>query len=268
MEIFERIAFYGVRVVVPIYIASSEDPNGLHFDNKQKGIILTVWTLIQTLLPMFTGGFADKYGRKLTIGGSIGIKVAGYLLMATQRTFGGFSSAARCWRWVPPSSNLGSRAPWREASARRIRLWAGHFLSSGEHRRLVRPTAGGISAQAGLEMGIHRLRGHRGGQFPGAADLRRQRGLGGGGREVVGKTMQERSPLDVLWYSVRTMFRPRLLSFILVMSGFWGMMYQIYDSMPTSSRSGSTAETSYRYLAFAKGCWRCRRRAGSWCRRR
>src|SRR5437879_5643473 len=90
MEIFERIAFYGVRVVVPIYIASSEDPNGLHFDNKQKGIILTAWTLIQTLLPMFTGGFADKYGRKSTIGASIGIKVAGYLLMATQRTFGGF----------------------------------------------------------------------------------------------------------------------------------------------------------------------------------
>ena len=36
MEMFERLAYYGVRVVVPIYIASSEDPGGLHFTNAEK----------------------------------------------------------------------------------------------------------------------------------------------------------------------------------------------------------------------------------------
>jgi dipeptide/tripeptide permease len=90
MEMFERLAYYGVRVVVPIYIASTEDPNGLHFTNAQKGEILALWALVQTLVPMFSGGFADRYGRKRTIAFSITLKVAGYLLMATQRTYGGF----------------------------------------------------------------------------------------------------------------------------------------------------------------------------------
>src|SRR4051812_21392226 len=70
MEIFERLAYYGVRVVVPIYIASSEDPGGLHFSNAQKGTIFALWALMQSLLPMFTGGFADRYGRKRTIAAS------------------------------------------------------------------------------------------------------------------------------------------------------------------------------------------------------
>jgi len=67
MELIERLAYYGVRMVVPIYIASSEDPGGLHFTNVQKGTIFTIWAFIQTLLPMFTGGYADRYGRKPTI---------------------------------------------------------------------------------------------------------------------------------------------------------------------------------------------------------
>jgi POT family proton-dependent oligopeptide transporter len=90
MEMIERLAYYGVRVVIPIYIASTEDPAGLHFTNVQKGTILTIWAFIQTLLPMFTGGYADRYGRKPTIAVSIAIKIMGYLLMATQRSFGGF----------------------------------------------------------------------------------------------------------------------------------------------------------------------------------
>ncbi len=90
METIERLAYFGVRVVVPIYIASSEDPGGLHFKNEQKGTILALWALVQTLVPMFSGGYADRYGRKRTIAVSILIKVSGYLLMATQRSFGGF----------------------------------------------------------------------------------------------------------------------------------------------------------------------------------
>jgi len=38
-------------------------------------------------VPVFSGGFADRYGYKRTIAASIAIKVAGYLLMATQREF-------------------------------------------------------------------------------------------------------------------------------------------------------------------------------------
>src|SRR5437879_897034 len=90
MELLERLAYYGVRVVVPIYIASSEDPAGLHFTNVQKGTIFTVWSLVQTLFSMFAGGYADRYGRKRVVAVSIATKMTGYVLMATQRSYVGF----------------------------------------------------------------------------------------------------------------------------------------------------------------------------------
>ena len=87
MEMLERLAYYGVRVVIPIYIAQADEPMGLHFTHGQKGLIFAGWALVQSLLPMFTGGFADRFGYKKTIAVSITIKIAGYLMMATQREF-------------------------------------------------------------------------------------------------------------------------------------------------------------------------------------
>lgn len=87
MEMIERLAYYGVRVVIPIYIAQADEINGLHFTQIQKGQIFFVWALVQSLVPMFSGGFADRYGYKRTIAWSIALKAAGYLLMATQRDY-------------------------------------------------------------------------------------------------------------------------------------------------------------------------------------
>ena len=39
MEMFERLAYYGVRVVIPIYIAQADEIGGLHFTQTDKGII-------------------------------------------------------------------------------------------------------------------------------------------------------------------------------------------------------------------------------------
>src|SRR5262249_37663054 len=91
MEMFERLAYYGVRVVIPIYIAQADEIHGLHFSQSQKGFIFMLWALVQTGVPVFSGGFADRYGYKKTIAVSIAIKMAGYLLMATQREFWPFT---------------------------------------------------------------------------------------------------------------------------------------------------------------------------------
>jgi len=85
MEMIERLAYYGVRVVIPIYIAQADEINGLHFTQIQKGTIFFVWALVQSLVPMFSGGFADRYGYKRTIATSIALAATGYILMATQR---------------------------------------------------------------------------------------------------------------------------------------------------------------------------------------
>jgi POT family proton-dependent oligopeptide transporter len=87
MEMMERLAYYGVRVVIPIYIAQADELGGLHFTQSDKGFIFMWWALVQSALPVFTGGFADRYGYKRQIVAAILIKVVGYVLMATQRTF-------------------------------------------------------------------------------------------------------------------------------------------------------------------------------------
>src|SRR4029078_5154239 len=58
-----------------------------HFSQSQKGTIFFWWAVFQSLTPMLSGGFADQYGYKRTIAVAIVIKIAGYLLMATQREY-------------------------------------------------------------------------------------------------------------------------------------------------------------------------------------
>ena len=94
MEMWERLAYYGMRLVVPIYIMQADEPGGLHFSAADKGTIYLIWAFVQSFLPMFTGGYADRYGYKRTIFVSITIKIVGYILMARQRTFFGFTLGA------------------------------------------------------------------------------------------------------------------------------------------------------------------------------
>ncbi len=87
MEMFERLSYYGVRVVIPIYIAQADAVGGLHFSHSDKGLIFMAWALVQSILPIFTGGFADRYGYKRQIVMAVALDVAGYVMMATQREF-------------------------------------------------------------------------------------------------------------------------------------------------------------------------------------
>ncbi len=90
MEMLERLAYYGVRAVVALYIVWPPDKGGLQFTHVQKGVIFAWWAYVQSMLPVFTGGFADRYGHKNTVAVAIAIKIAGYLAMASFRDFSGF----------------------------------------------------------------------------------------------------------------------------------------------------------------------------------
>ena len=67
IEMWERLAYFGVRTVVPIYLMQADDPGGLHLTAAHKGTIYAVWFVLQSVLPMFTGGYADRYGYKKTM---------------------------------------------------------------------------------------------------------------------------------------------------------------------------------------------------------
>ncbi|NQU48855.1 MAG: MFS transporter [Planctomycetes bacterium] len=81
MEVVERFAYYGLRTVLPLFMVLAYEDGGPQFSHVQKGHIFLWWAMVQSFLPVFTGGFADRYGYKINIGISTVVKMAGYLVM-------------------------------------------------------------------------------------------------------------------------------------------------------------------------------------------
>ena len=94
MEMVERLAYYGVRAVATLYATRPESDGGLGVTMATFGWLLLFWNLIQSLVPIFTGGLSDRYGYKQTIFASTVIKVCGYLVMAWLPTYWGFFAGA------------------------------------------------------------------------------------------------------------------------------------------------------------------------------
>ena len=81
MELVERFAYYGVRTMLPVFMVAALEAGGPQLDHVQKGSVFAVWALVQSFLPIFTGGFADRYGFKLNIAIATVLKIIGYLGM-------------------------------------------------------------------------------------------------------------------------------------------------------------------------------------------
>ncbi len=78
IELVERFSFWGVRVIAALYIVTEAEKGGLELTNADKGIFFGTWSLIQCILPMFTGGFADRYGYRISLMVAFGINIIGY----------------------------------------------------------------------------------------------------------------------------------------------------------------------------------------------
>jgi proton-dependent oligopeptide transporter, POT family len=85
IEMWERLAFYNLRVMAPIYIMQADNPGGLHLTAADKGTIYAWWAAFQSLLPIVTGGYADRFGYKRTLAFAISLMMAGYLMIAFLR---------------------------------------------------------------------------------------------------------------------------------------------------------------------------------------
>lgn len=93
IELVERFSFYGVRAISALYIVEATEKGGLGFDNTDKGIFFGTWSLIQCILPMFTGGFADRYGYRASLLVAYTINIVGYGMMAFVHSWWGFMGA-------------------------------------------------------------------------------------------------------------------------------------------------------------------------------
>ncbi len=87
MELMERMAYYGVRLVVPVYMVLAASEGGAGLTHLEKGTILAAWAATQSWLPTFSGGLSDRYGYKRTLVIAVLLKSSGYGLMAGAEGF-------------------------------------------------------------------------------------------------------------------------------------------------------------------------------------
>ena len=82
MEVFERLAFFGVRAVAPLFLVATAERNGLGLSFAEKGDIYMWWALIQCLVPMVSGGFTERYGYRKSLAVAFILNIVGYVAMA------------------------------------------------------------------------------------------------------------------------------------------------------------------------------------------
>jgi len=223
MEMFERLAYYGVRVVIPIYIAQADEIGGLHFSQTDKGIIFLWWALFQSLTPMISGGFADRYGYKKTISFSIIIKIIGYVLMATQREFYPFLIGCCTLALGTAIFKPGVQGTMCQSLDKKNSSvgWGTFYMLVNIGGFLGPPLAHylyGISWPAvfygcAIIVSLNFLM------------LFTYKDPAAGGE-------QTGNPFHVIMITIKNIFNIRLLVFILIMSGFWLMFMQLFDMLP------------------------------------
>lgn len=223
MEMFERLAYYGVRVVIPIYIAQADEPGGLHFTQAEKGLIFMLWAIVQSGVPVFSGGFADRYGYKRTIAVSVAIKIVGYLLMATQRSFWPFTIGCLVLAFgtaifkpgiqgtlVRQLKNENSSMGW---GIFYMLVNIGGFLGPPLAHFLYGMSWPTVFYGCAVIVSLNFLMLFT---YPGVSS----------GADLTA------SWLKTAWLTFRNLFQIRLLAFIAIMSGFWLMFMQLFDMLP------------------------------------
>ncbi len=223
MEMLERLAYYGVRVVIPIYIAQADEIHGLHFTQIQKGQIFMLWALVQTGVPIFSGGFADRYGYKKTIAFSIAIKMAGYLLMATQRGFWPFTIGCLVLAF---GTAIFKPGVW--GSLQRTMNAENSSVGWGMFYMLVN-----VGAFLGPPL-AHYLYGFSWPTvFYGCTVIVSLNFIMLFTYPPVDAGQERKEGLwQTAWTTFSNLFEPRLIVFILIMSGFWLMFMQLFDMLP------------------------------------
>jgi dipeptide/tripeptide permease len=87
MELFERWAWYGMFMVLALYLTKSTDTGALGFSQEQKGYLMGPVVAILYFMPVITGAIADRCGYKKVLILSYLILASGYFLMGIFETY-------------------------------------------------------------------------------------------------------------------------------------------------------------------------------------
>ncbi|HEY9172688.1 MAG TPA: MFS transporter [Verrucomicrobiae bacterium] len=245
IEMWERLAFYNLRVMAPIYIMQADNPGGLHLTALDKGTIYAWWAAFQSLLPIVTGGFADRFGYKRTMGFAITLMMLGYLLIAFLRdvpfcsNYSGFFSGilvlATGTAFFKPSiqGSLAHNLTKANSSVGwgifywvvNVGAFIGHYLPAvllGLSVFLPGPlNAAGNSKEAWRNLFLASA------LFTSFNLL-----LLFAFKDTPSGASKTENVVQVLWRTLRDICEPRLLAWLAIMSCFWLMMYQLWDLQP------------------------------------
>ncbi|MCX6233557.1 MAG: MFS transporter [Bacteroidetes bacterium] len=89
MELFERWAWYGMFMVLALYLTGSRDTGALGFSQSQKGLLIGTVVMTLYFLPIITGAIADKFGYKRVLIIAYLILISGYYLLGQFTSYTG-----------------------------------------------------------------------------------------------------------------------------------------------------------------------------------
>ena len=90
MEIFERMAWYGIYTLVGLYLTDSVAHGGLGLREEQAGTIVGIVTFLLYLMPVVTGALADRYGYKKMFVLAYAVMTPAYFTLGLYDSYNGF----------------------------------------------------------------------------------------------------------------------------------------------------------------------------------
>ena len=256
IEMMERLAYNSVRVVAPIYIMQADNVGGLHLTAAAKGTLYAWWAVVQCFLPIITGGFADRYGYKKMMVISVATMSLGYLLMAFLRDLSSLDALAASLNFEGVNGNylgflagitvfstgsalfkpgiqgaLSHTLPKEKSSLGwgvfywvvNIGALIGHYIPVVFLSEAFMPDALGVANSVGRWRLVFIISAAM--ILVNFLPLLFFKDTPSGAAKNIGVGR-------VLINAIKDIFQPRLLTWILIMSGFWLMMFQLWDLQP------------------------------------
>lgn len=90
MEIFERMAWYGMFTPLALYLTDSKAHNGLGLTEEDAGTIIGIVTFALYLMPVITGALGDRFGYKKMFLLAYAILTPAYYLLGHLHTYASF----------------------------------------------------------------------------------------------------------------------------------------------------------------------------------
>jgi MFS family permease len=228
MEMIERLAYYGVKAVATLYAKDPVSKGGLGVTMTQFGTLLSVWALVQSLVPVFTGGLSDRYGYKQTIAASTVVKICGYLVMAMFPFYWGFFAGAMLLATGTAIFKPGIQGTLVKATKRENSSMAwGIFYQTVNIGGFLGPLVAGymrkmewryvfLACAAIISLNFLMLLLY---EEPGKADR-------------IARTQSEAAKQSLWRESLHELTKPHVWSYLLIFSGFWFMFNSLFDVLP------------------------------------